>query len=93
MKDLIKREINVLEKALSNETDSNIIDSIKTRLLSLYQDLNKDNPIGRPSLGITKKVSLTLPEEFWDKLEIAKVQSESSSMSELLRKIITAAIE
>jgi metal-responsive CopG/Arc/MetJ family transcriptional regulator len=53
----------------------------------------EEKKMGRPSLGLTKKVSITLPEELWDKLEIAKVSSESSSMSELLRKIIVAAID
>jgi metal-responsive CopG/Arc/MetJ family transcriptional regulator len=53
----------------------------------------EEKKMGRPSLGLTKKVSITLPQELWDKLEIAKVSSKSSSMSELLRKIIVAAID
>lgn len=40
---------------------------------------------GRPSLGTTRKVSLTLPGHIWDKLEEAK---EDQSMSALLRALV-----
>jgi hypothetical protein len=40
---------------------------------------------GRPSIGITKKISITLPEEIWETLERNK---ENLSMSSYLREII-----
>lgn len=42
---------------------------------------------GRPSLGTTKKVSLTLPEEIWDMLEKRK-ETWGSSQSKTLRMMI-----
>ena len=41
---------------------------------------------GRPSLGTTKKVSITLPDEVWEQLNEAKGEE---SMSSFLRRIIT----
>lgn len=40
---------------------------------------------GRPSLGTTKKVSLTLPDEVWEELEEAR---GDKAMSAMLREII-----
>lgn len=45
--------------------------------------------IGRPSLGVTKKVSITLPEEIWQRLEDLQDKSDCSSRSEFLREILT----
>lgn len=43
---------------------------------------------GRPSLGITKKVSITLPEEIWSKIEEDIVLSDLKSQSAYLRNLI-----
>lgn len=43
--------------------------------------------VGRPSLGTTKKVSLTLPDEVWEKIDEDKVE-EDISQSALLRSIV-----
>lgn len=43
--------------------------------------------VGRPSLGVTKKVSITLPENVWTYLE-AKKRKEGVSRSQVLREII-----
>ncbi|MBP3950379.1 hypothetical protein [Bacillus suaedae] len=40
---------------------------------------------GRPSLGTTKKVSITLPDEIWDALEIEK---DDATLAGFLREII-----
>jgi hypothetical protein len=56
-------------------------------------DPQEKKKVGRPSCGVTKKVSITLPEEVWVQLDVAKITSGSASMSELLRKIIIAAID
>jgi hypothetical protein len=50
---------------------------------------NEGLKVGRPSLGVTKKVSITLPEEVWDKLDSILEQSECRSRSELFREILT----
>lgn len=42
---------------------------------------------GRPAVGVTKKVSITLPEEVWEKIKIEKSE-KSVSQSSLLRSII-----
>lgn len=44
---------------------------------------------GRKGIGLTKKISLTLPEQVWDDLEAA-CQSKQISRSELIRQIILA---
>jgi|SRR5579875_501583 len=49
--------------------------------------------IGRPSLGVTKKVSITLPEEYWDMLEILQEETASASRSEILRKILMVVLD
>lgn len=45
--------------------------------------------MGRPSLGVTKKVSVTLPEEVWLQLDELQEKSDCSSRSELFREILT----
>lgn len=40
---------------------------------------------GRPSLGTTKKVSITLPDEIWEKIDEAK---KEETMSAFLRALI-----
>lgn len=42
---------------------------------------------GRKRIGITKKVSITLPQEMWDALE-QRVLAEQSTKSEVIRKMI-----
>lgn len=44
--------------------------------------------IGRPALGTTKKVSLTLTDREWEQLEELKDMSGSKSTSEVLRRLI-----
>jgi len=44
---------------------------------------------GRKGIGLTKKISLTLPESIWEDLE-ARCQSKQISRSELIREIIMA---
>ncbi|GLX67538.1 hypothetical protein MU1_18830 [Paenibacillus glycanilyticus] len=44
---------------------------------------------GRKSIGVTKKVSLTLTEETWDKIESYCVENKQSR-SEVIRNILEA---
>lgn len=44
-------------------------------------------PVGRPTLGVTKKVSLTLPEETWEWFD-AEAEKLVGSRSALLRYLI-----
>ncbi|MBS4202463.1 CopG family transcriptional regulator [Bacillus sp. FJAT-49732] len=48
----------------------------------------KRESAGRPSLGITKKLSLTLPKDIWDKIEKEIEEKELKSMSAYLRRMI-----
>lgn len=45
------------------------------------------NGAGRKPIGITRKISLTLPEECWDEID-RRCQRGDYSMSEVLRSII-----
>ncbi|MDO3409744.1 ribbon-helix-helix protein, CopG family [Saccharibacillus sp. CPCC 101409] len=42
---------------------------------------------GRKSIGVTKKVSLTLTEEIWEKIE-AEREEHNQSRSEIIRSIL-----
>jgi hypothetical protein len=44
-------------------------------------------PVGRPSLGVTKKVSMTLPPELWAKINEFKID-QGVSQSEAFRLIL-----
>ncbi|MGG3941201.1 hypothetical protein ABEV54_07080 [Peribacillus psychrosaccharolyticus] len=48
----------------------------------------KKEKLGRPSLGVTKKISLTLPKDIWDKIEIEKTELDLKSTSAYFRKFI-----
>lgn len=50
--------------------------------------VNSEVKLGRPSLGITKKVSITLKANEWAMLDAIKKEGAYKSRSELLRKII-----
>jgi metal-responsive CopG/Arc/MetJ family transcriptional regulator len=49
--------------------------------------------VGRPSLGITKKVSITLPEDIWQLLDLSQEEAGFKSRSELFREMILRVIE
>lgn len=49
---------------------------------------SKKNSVGRPSIGITKKVSLTLDEDDWEWLD----RKAEGNRSNFLRKIVTNAL-
>lgn len=70
--------------------------------LSYLKDYTKSNlkevirmteqKIGRPSLGITKKVSITLTEEEWKRFEVFKKLEHIKTTSEALRGMIRSNI-
>lgn len=43
---------------------------------------------GRPSIGVTKKVSITLKEKEWEALDAIQKDMKCTSRSALLRKIL-----
>jgi len=43
---------------------------------------------GRPSLGTTKKVSITLPDEVWERIEHEKSYRGDISMSQFIRETL-----
>lgn len=47
----------------------------------------KKEPAGRPSLGVTKKVSITLPSDIWEKIEKEISDQDLKSMSAYFRKV------
>ncbi|HDJ1468224.1 TPA: hypothetical protein PPO51_004037 [Clostridioides difficile] len=47
----------------------------------------KKESAGRPSLGVTKKVSITLPSDIWEKIEKEISDQELKSMSAYFRKV------
>jgi hypothetical protein len=61
-----------------------------------YKDLSRKEKIrggkregaGRPALGTTKKVSITLPDEIWEKINDTK-EVWGVSQSQVLRAIVT----
>lgn len=53
----------------------------------LFDSIQKPNSPGRPSLGTTKKVSLTLPDKVWEEIEERKEQnaiSQSQAIKDML---------
>lgn len=49
----------------------------------------KKNPVGRPSLGETKKVSLTLPEAEWKELD----EKANGNRSQFIRRAVITALD
>ncbi|HWJ77578.1 MAG TPA: hypothetical protein VNR61_05845 [Niallia sp.] len=50
----------------------------------------KKESVGRPSMGVTKKVSITLPNDIWSKIESEKQESNLKSMSAYFRELALA---
>ncbi|WP_260983689.1 ribbon-helix-helix protein, CopG family [Cytobacillus oceanisediminis] len=48
----------------------------------------KKESAGRPSLGMTKKVSITLPDDIWDKINKEITERNLKSMSAFLREVL-----
>ncbi|MBP3953629.1 hypothetical protein [Bacillus suaedae] len=46
-----------------------------------------DRPVGRPSIGVTKKVSLTLSEEIWGEIE-GRMEETGDKQSAVLRDVL-----
>lgn len=66
-----------------------ILDQQKKSLERYIDQLNNSNQVGRPPIGVTKKVSLTLTNEEWDWLE----ENENGNRSRFLRGIVQKEIE
>lgn len=47
----------------------------------------KKEKAGRPSLGVTKKVSVTLPQDIWERIEGEIKDQDLKSMSAFFRKV------
>lgn len=54
----------------------------------LTQDKPSKKPVGRPTKGITKKISLTMPEEHWKWLD----EKAEGNRSEFLRQVVWTAL-
>lgn len=49
--------------------------------------------MGRPSIGQTNKLSITLPEEIWQRLDQLQQEQFCATRSELIRRILTIVSE
>lgn len=58
-------------------------DFVRNEELIEYKHGGKREGAGRPALGITKKVSITLPDEVWKKIDETRGEE---SLSAFLRK-------
>ena len=67
--------------------DDELVETYRFKNKGVLTD-NANGKIGRPSLGVTKKVSITLQEEEWRMLDKFQGEIPCSSRSELLRYII-----
>ncbi|TQD31984.1 hypothetical protein FKW81_17830, partial [Rhodobacter capsulatus] len=47
----------------------------------------KKENVGRPSIGVTKKVSITLPEDIWSKIKSDIKDKDLKSMSAYFREL------
>jgi flagellar biosynthesis/type III secretory pathway protein FliH len=74
---------NVDETLERLNKNAQMVGELNAELKKLEEQLNKT--VGRPSLGTTKKVSLTLPDEVWDMIETEK---ENMPLSAYLRFLI-----
>ncbi|KIO69290.1 hypothetical protein B4065_1463 [Caldibacillus thermoamylovorans] len=86
MYDLAKEE--GIDMEYMNELETQLkfppyVDYLPDHLKTMHG--GKREGAGRPSVGTTKKVSLTLPDEIWEEIEKMK---EDSSQSAVLRKIV-----
>lgn len=62
---------------------------LQFEIVSIVPHGGKREGAGRPSLGTTKKVSLTLPDEVWENIE-QTIRKTGSNQSKLLRTLIEA---
>lgn len=53
-----------------------------------YSNSAKRESSGRPSLGVTKKVSVTLPNDIWEKVGKVIEDQDLKSMSAYFRKLV-----
>lgn len=64
-----------------------IVGKFENEIHARYLTTTNDRPVGRPPVGVTKKVSLTLPEAIWEYLETTKGVGQKS-LSAAIRHIM-----
>ena len=80
--DLAKK---LIEKNPGDESAKMILDS-QRKTLHDYQERLDNMRVGRPSIGVTKKVSLTLSENDWEWLD----EKADGNRSQFLRETVTS---
>lgn len=55
-----------------------------------YSNSAKKENVGRPSMGVTKKVSITLPDDIWSKIKSDIKDKDLKSMSAYFRELTLA---
>lgn len=91
IKEVIANAEMLLSKNPNLENADDVKSLIKSQKKSLaeYQgQLNELNEVGRPAIGVTKKVSLTLPETYWDWLD----EKADGNRSKFLREVVGKAL-
>lgn len=70
-----------------------LFNRVKSALVSQLAELRsqKEKSVGRPSLGLTKKVSLTLPEESWER--VSEKAAVYGSQSAYLRSLVEESLD
>lgn len=82
-------KIDEYELNISNEFWAMVINFLSTGEMPAKQHGGKREGAGRPSLGTTKKVSLTLADYIWELLEEAQKKNPTlNSKSSVLRSLI-----
>lgn len=81
-----------LMKEYYDALDADIIACHEAALKRVSELVKKNEELqkkigGRPSLGVTKKVSVTLPQEDWDKIKDLIAHEHVESFSEYFREL------
>lgn len=84
MDDTNGKEIEYKTKTKANKELKQLQEAMPQQELYVHEM----NTVGRPSIGVTKRVSLTLPEQLWDWVD----QEAKGNRSAYLRQVVTDAL-
>jgi hypothetical protein len=96
---IMNEKINELNKIVDNKIDWNLqfyinddeelfLEFCEGEIIKYRLMFKTNNKVGRPSLGVTKKVSITLPEEIWTHLEETSSKNKFKTKSAYLRNLV-----
>lgn len=80
---------NVPSEFINGDWEVNLPDPVKVQLNESiyleYVSFLSSRPVGRPSIGVTKKVSITLPDDVWDLID-SRFDNRSAFFRNLVNK-------